>query len=302
MAKYYGYTCVTSVKYKRDDLEARKNTKQYQLLVSKCKEQDIKLEEIYTDLLSDFYIKREELVKLCQKVKYEDIIVIDSIFALGTKFYDINDNLMLVHGSCHLKVLTPYMGIDFSTTEAVEDDLNIINRKLNEFAELHGGKEAVSLLPFANYQGRPTIPLTDEIKKMYWLFENFFIDEQTASNNIHYEMAKNSFRAKCKLYESSDSYKEDLKEQHSLYQTADKPKRQGKLPEWFTEKFMSEVDNDPDAIEEICIRHNIFPISKLEYNRWKIKFNVGRKGLFEASKEFQDAALIDSLQKKKNDN
>lgn len=33
------------------------------------------------------------------------------------------------------------------------------------------------------------------------------------------------------------------------------------------EDFMAEVENDPDAIEEICMRHNIFPISQLEYNR-----------------------------------
>ena len=52
MSKYYGYTCTTSVKYNREDKEARKKTKQYQLLVSKCSEQQIILEEIYSDLLS----------------------------------------------------------------------------------------------------------------------------------------------------------------------------------------------------------------------------------------------------------
>lgn len=301
MAKYYGYTCTTSVKYNRDDKEARKNTKQYQLLVSKCREPHIELEEVYSDLLSDFYRNREELIRLCQLVKHEDVIVIDSIFALGTTLKDINDYLMLVHGSCHLKVLSTYEGIDFSTTNHNEDDLDILNSKLQEFATLLGGKEATTLLPFANYQGRPTIPLTDEIKEVYWLYENFFIDEQTASCNIYYKMAKNSFRAKCRLYELSDSYKIDLEKQQELYQTADKPKRQGKLPEWFTEDFMAEVEHDPDAIEEVCMRHNIFPISILEYNRWKIKYNIGRKGLFETSKKFQNPELMDSLRKKEND-
>lgn len=176
-----------------------------------------------------------------------------------------------------------------------------MNSKLQEFATLLGGKEATTLLPFANYQGRPTIPLTDEIKEVYWLYENFFIDELTASCNIYYKMAKNSFRAKCRLYELSDSYKMDLENQHELYQTADKPKRQGKLPEWFTEDFMAEVENNPDAIEEICMRHNIFPISKLEYNRWKIKYNIGRKGLFETTKKFQNTELTKSLQRIEND-
>ena len=70
MLKYYGYTCTTSVKYNREDKEARKKTKQYQLLVSKCSQQQIILEEIYSDLLSDFYKTREELGKLCQIVEY----------------------------------------------------------------------------------------------------------------------------------------------------------------------------------------------------------------------------------------
>lgn len=301
MAKYFGYTCTTSVKYNRVDKEARKNTKQYQLLVSKCREQHIELEGVYSDLLSDFYRNREELITLCQLVKAEDTIVIDSIFTLGTTLYDINDNLMLVNGSCKLQVLTKYEEIDFSITSHTLEDFDTLNRKLQEFATLLGGKEATTLLPFANYQGRPTIPLTDEIKKIYWLYENFFIDELTASCNIYYKMAKNSFRAKCRLYELSDSYKMDLEKQHKLYQTADKPKRQGKLPEWFTEDFMAEVENDPDAIEEICMRHNIFPISQLEYNRWKIKYDIGRKGLFETTKKCHNLELTESLQRIEND-
>lgn len=298
MAKFYGYTCTTSVKYNREDKEARKNTKQYQLLVSKCAEQNIELEDIYSDLLSDFYRTREELTKLCQLVHSDDVIVIDSIFSLGTTLYHINDHLMLIHGSCRLKVLSIYEGIDFSTTNQGDDDLNTLNKKLNEFATLLGGKEATTLLPFANYQGRPTIPLTDEIKEVYWLYENFFIDEQTASCNIHYKMAKNSFRAKCRLYELSNEYKQDLEKQHSIHMTADKPKRQGKLPEWFTEDFLAEVENTPDSIEEICMRHNIFPISLLEYNRWKTKYLMGRKGLFETSKKYQNPQLIESLKTK----
>lgn len=121
------------------------------------------------------------------------------------------------------------------------------------------------------------------------------------SRNMHYNMAKNSFRAKCRLYELSYSYKIDLEKQHALYQTADKAKRQGKLPEWFTEDFMAEVEHDPNAMEEVCMRHNIFPISIPEYNRWKIKSNIGRKGLFETSKKFQSPEFMESLRKKEND-
>ena len=73
------------------------------------------------------------------------------------------------------------------------------------------------------------------------------------------------------------------------------------MPDWFTEDFMAEVEHDPDAIEEICMRHNIFPINKLEYNLWKIKHNIGRKGLFETSKKFQNPELTESLQRIEND-
>ena len=301
MGIYYGYTCTTSVQYDRNDKEARKKTKQYQLLVSKCREQNIELNEIYTDLLSDFYRSREELIALCKKVTYEDVIVIDSIFALGTNLYDINDNIMLVHGSCHLKVLSEYKGIDFSTTNPNEDDLLIINDKLQQFATLLGGAEATTLLPFANYQGRPAIPLTEDFKEVYWMYENFFIDEKTAINNVKFKMAKNSFHAKCRLYELTDSYKTDLAKQHELYQTADKPKRSGKLPDWFTTQFIEQAEADTESLTELCMKHNIFPINLQEYNRWKVKFMVQRKGLYEASKQFQNKDLMDSLKKTEED-
>ena len=300
MAKYYGYTCVTSVKYNREDKEARKNTKQYQMLISKCKEQHIELEEIYSDLLSDFYRSREELIKLCKLVQYEDVIVIDSIFALGTTLDDINDNIMLVNGSCLLKILTPFEGLDLSTVDEPDADLGVFNDKLNQFAKLLGGKDAPTLLPYAYYKhywGRPQIPLTEDFIKIYWYYENFFIDEKTALDNPLIKMAKASFHAKCRLYELTNEYKADLAKQNSLFQTADKPKRSGKVPEWFTTDFMEQVDNNPDAIGEICIEHNIFPISLLEYNRWKVKYTIKRKGLSETSKKFLDSTLTESLQK-----
>ncbi len=296
MAKYYGYTCVTSTKYKRDDMEARKNSKQYQLLTSKCAGLGIELEEIFSDLLSDFYRKREELIKLCSLVSYDDVIVIDSIFTLGTTLADINDNIMLVNGSCLFKILTPYNGLDLSTADTPEADLTVLNDRLNQFAKMLGGADAPALLPFTHYWGRPQIPLTEDFKKIYWYYENFFIDEKTAINNIHIKMAKASFHSKCRLYELTQEYKTDLVEQNTLSQTADKPKRSGKVPEWFTTDFIDQVDSAPESIEEICIEHNIFPISLLEYNRWKIKYRIKRKGLYETSKRFLNPSLAESLQ------
>lgn len=298
MGKYYGYTCVTSVKYDRSDKEARKNSKQYQLLVSKCKEQGIELEEVYSDVLTDFYRDREELMKLCLRVQYEDVIVMDTIFALGTTMYDINDNVMLVNGSCLFKVLTPYEGIDFSTTNDHPLDFDKLNDRLVAFARLIGGSDGATLLPFSYYKGRPKIPLTDEFVEIYWLYENFFIDENTAINNKIIKMAKASFHSMCRLYEKTDHYKEDLNTQHKLHQTGDKPKRSGKVPDWFTEEFMSLVDDAPDLLQEICMQHNIFPLSPLEYNRWKVKYTIGRKGLFETNKRYFMPEMAESLKNK----
>lgn len=221
-------------------------TKQFQLLVSKCREKHIELNEIYTDLLSDFYRSREKLIALCKKVTYED-------------------------------------------------DLLILNDKPKQFAALLGGAEAATLLPFANYQGRPAIPLTEDFKEVYWMYENFFIDEKTSIHNVKFKMAKNSFHAKCRLYELTDSYKTDLAKQHELYQTANKPNRSGKLPDWFTTQFMEQAEADTESLTEFCMKHNIFPNNLQEYNRWKVKFMVQRKGLYEASKQFQNKDLIDSL-------
>ena len=75
MAKFYGYTCTTSVKYNREDKEARKNTKQYQLLVSKCREQHIELEEVYSDFeLMNSKCSEIEKLKNDNDVMFEEII------------------------------------------------------------------------------------------------------------------------------------------------------------------------------------------------------------------------------------
>jgi len=297
MPKYYGYACVTSTKYDRDNKEERRNSKQYYSLVTKCETLGITLEDVYVDLLSDYYTEREELMKLCLTVDELDVIVMDSIFALGTCLYDIKDNIMLVDGSCLFQVLMPYKDLDLSTAQRPDEGFEALNRRMEQLADLLDVKDAKQLIPFSGYQGRPAIPITDEFIRIYWLYENFFIDEKTALKNKFFKMAKASFHSKCKLYELSKRYKDDLVKQQGSYNISIKPKRSGKVPEWFTEEFMCEVDSDPDAVASVCIERNIFPISRIEYERWRKKYLIGRKGLFETSKKYTDEKLINSLAK-----
>ena len=295
MSKYYGYACVTSTKYDRDNKEERKNSKQYHSLVSKCETLGITLEDVYIDLLSDFYKEREELDKLCDLIDVEDVMVMDSIFALGTCLHDIKDNIMLVNGSCLFRILTPYKELDFSTAHRPDEGLDALEKRIEQFVDLLDVKDGTTLIPFSGYQGRPAIPITDEFIEIYWLYENFFIDEKTALKNKLFKMAKASFHSKCRLYELSRNYKEDLLIQQELHHISLKPKRSGKVPEWFTEEFMCEVDSDPDAVSTICIERNILPISRIEYERWKTKYLIGRKGLFETSKKYTNNSLMYSL-------
>lgn len=67
---------------------------------------------------------------------YDDLFVIDSVFALGTTLPDINDNIMLLNGSRLFKILTSYNGPDLSTADTPEADLSVFNDKLNRFAKL----------------------------------------------------------------------------------------------------------------------------------------------------------------------
>ena len=72
-------------------------------------------------------------------------------------------------------------------------------------------------------------------------------------------------------------------------------------PDWFTTQFMEQAEADTESLTELCMKHNIFPINLQEYNRWKVKFTVQRKGLYEASKQFQNKDLMDSLKKTEED-
>ena len=58
---------------------------------------------------------------------------------------------------------------------------------------------------------------------------------------------------------------------------------------------MGQVEDALDSLQGICMQHNIFPISPLEYNRWKVKYSIGRKGLFEVNKRYYMPEITESL-------
>ena len=67
------------------------------------------------------------------------------------------------------------------------------------------------------------------------------------------------------------------------------------MPDRFTEDFVGQVEDALDSLQGICMQHNIFPISPLEYNRWKVKYSIGHKGLFEVNKRYYMPEITESL-------
>ena len=132
--------------------------------------------------------------------------------------------------------------------------------------------------PVKNRQGRAFMKRPENFKRVYWLYENYFIQEKDTYHNRLIDMGKKRFYRLAQEYEELDpQYEADLKEQDELYSISEKPKRHGVVPENF-EKVLEGIDSGLSP-EEACEKDGCRNIPEIDIKRYALKLKGGRSAV-----------------------
>lgn len=295
MSKKYIYGCISSVKIGFNDLYAIMNTKVYQNAldtmskVNEYSKASLSESDIYIDVVTASYRVRKKLNSILEEAGSEDAIVISDISELGFNSEEIKNNyrsifekeigLLIPDSSCE-SGLSPYSTIDFEFNRTVEYTENELNRLF----------EMINDVAINTRQGRKKtiLPLPDNFVKVYWAFENFFIDEKTTLSNQYFTLSKRRFYEFCERYEKTQDYLIHEEQQEQMLRISIKPKRYGPVPKYFAN--LLELVNRGVPIADACNQLGAPEMSDITFNRFLIKYNEGkpnRKLLSQASREYK---------------
>ena len=132
--------------------------------------------------------------------------------------------------------------------------------------------------------------------RLYWYYENFFISEPlTLTNKLIGHFTKKVFIRLCDEYERSKQYEDDEAEQASIKENClmEKPKRHGLVPDRFPE-LLAAVDNGI-PLTESCSNLGIPTLTEISFERYKLKYALGKSGLGKASFKYKNQAVIDEI-------
>lgn len=281
MNKQYVYGCISTVKVGFNDAEAIKRTKAYQEaldtieIISTVTGAAISEDNIFIDVITASYRFRKKLNQLLGECDSEDTIILFDISALGFTTDEIKENYskifkadigILIPDSSEKNQLSIFSTVDFNYTKTIsytEEELNSLCAKIAE-------------IKVTTRQGRikTVLPFPEHFEEVYWAFENFFIDERTTLSNQYFSMPKRRFYEFCQRYEQTPEYLYAQEEQDKLYGISYKPKRFGKVPEYFP-ILLQELENGL-KLAESCVKLNISVISEIDFKRFKIKYNEGK--------------------------
>lgn len=296
MPKKYIYGCISSVKIGFNDLYAIMNTKVYQnaldtiAKVNEYGKASLSESDIYIDVVTASYRIRKRLnIILEEATPEEDIIIFSDISELGFTPKEIKSNfrsifergidMLILDSSCE-SGLSTYSTVDFEFNRIVEFTED----------ELHRLCEMINDVTINTRQGRKKTvhPLPDNFDKVYWAFENFFIDEKTTLSNQYFTISKRRFYEFCEQYEKTSDYSNHEKQQNNMFGIGIKPKRYGVVPEYYAN--LLELVNSGVEIADACNQLEVPAMSEITFHRFFIKYNDGKpnkKLLSQASREYK---------------
>lgn len=126
--------------------------------------------------------------------------------------------------------------------------------------------------------GRKNAVVTSRFKEVYWYYQSFCIKVDEAYTNLG--ISKQTFYNLSKEYEESEEYLIALKEHYQLH---DLPKRGGVTKE--IEMLLLNVERMGLSIEEACRVLGMKELSDIEYHRYKLAKEGGRKEQFRLEAE-----------------
>lgn len=284
----YGYGCVSSPKILRNDIEAIYSTKAYKAIKKTFLRLGLPVENIYIDLITGTYRKRKYLEYILRTSRPGDCIVVENISALGFNPAELQKNYKSLHShALALYVASEYLSSRETIYSTALSDMTLsldcapgsynaealIEKRckmmLSEKAKTNRGPA---------YMDRPA-----GFKKVYWLYENYFLAEKDTYHNRTIDMGKKLFYRLAKEYETIDpDYENDLIEQDKLYGISLKPKRHGAVPADF-DKFLEKISAGT-SLKDACNDMGYDYIPPIDIERYVLKHEGGRKAMAEANK------------------
>lgn len=306
MNKVIGYGCVASSQHSvKDDrfltpeeIEWRKNTKVAEGF-EKLHNLFLPKDSIVIDVIGGSYRRRHQLEKCLKMMEYGDSIVVSSLSSLGLNNEELVENYTKIYKKGIGLLLPDYSQTSclskYSTTDFAFSPVTISEEEFNSLCS------ELSMTEIQSKRGRKMIKITEEFKKVYWLYERYLIDPVTAIKNKYYSISKNTFRKLCGEYEASDQYIADLEEQEAQYKISGLPKRHGVIDS-VLEEIITDVSVLHVSLADACAMQGISTLNELQYRRLMLKHYCKKGGALKKTFELRDYDLIESLQPKYDSN
>lgn len=299
MNKVIAYGCVTSGFHSTKSVEKISDTEAEWRLNTKVADEIKKLKNLFIsediiriDVIDSSRRHRKHLEEALHTMSYGDTIIIASLHALGTNNDEILKNYKRI---CKAKIglLIPnYSNANGLSVFATADyGFSPIAISEEEFSELY---RKLSFEDIRSYRGRKKLEVTDEFRQMYWAYERYLIDPITACKNRFYSISKNTFRRLCEQYENIDEYNIELEEQNKKFEVGRLPKRFGAITDSI-QNLIKDVAEHGISFKDACFVHDI-QINEIQFNRYLLKYYIGKSKLMHATFQLRDFDLIESLQ------
>lgn len=300
MNKVVGYGCVASSQHSvKDDrfltieeIEWRKNTKVAEEF-KKLHNLFLPKDSIVIDVIGGSYRRRHQLEKCLKTMSYGDSIVISSLSSLGLNNDELLQNYRRIYKAGIGLLLPDYSQksnlSQYSTTDYSFTPISITDEEFQSLCNRINYEE------IKTKRGRKTITLTEEFKKVYWLYERYLIDPVTACKNKYFNISKNTFRKLCDEYEASDKYIDDLEEQETQQKISGLPKRHGVINAQLAE-IIYDVSVLHVSLTDACAMQNIPLLNDIQFHRFMLKHYCQKGGALKKAFDLRNYELIESLQ------
>lgn len=293
----YAYGCLSTAKIPlSNNTEQVQKTGSYKRLIEELSYLNIHdyQEHIYFDIVQGSYKKRRKLIELLDMLGSNDCILIKDIVSLGTTKEEIAKNYRAIYDKKiglfipdeeRTKAPAPLSTCDMFL---VFDESTDINEKMSFISQIDKIKTK---------QGRTKKDADPDFVKVYWLYQNFFIKDTDAYDNLLFKMDRKTFQKIGKEYEQTPEYLEALEEQEKLYHISEKPQRYGRPPEIFSDLQESVKSGKVSTLDQAI---NLAPkgqINDIDLMRYTLKILNGKKGLAAALAKYSSTEEAEELTK-----
>lgn len=288
----FGYACVKNNKLSACRDDEVKKTKAYKQL----KNFNVDENNIFIDILTVAHPEQALFDVLLDNLSSGDVVVIPSVNTLGK----CNTVALELYKKMYAKKICVLFLSELTNNNLCVSTANPAFEHL-KFSEAEFDAKCELLFNHTeSNKGRPGTVITGDFIRIYWLYERFLIEEQTAYKNKYFSISKGGFHSLANIYEKSSRYSKDEIEQEALYRISGIVKRRGvlsvSLVNLYDKMSKDEISNiTQEELNIACDKNGTNRISLISFKRCYIKFKSGRSASAKATINNKDTVLNNEL-------